>query len=55
VGRKGVKWAMRWGQEGEKARGLHADKKVECEKTQRNISGLKRWSLAKLAPQHQVI
>jgi hypothetical protein len=42
VGRKRVKWTMRWRQEGEKARGLRADKKVECEKTRRNISGLKR-------------
>ncbi len=40
--RKRVKWRMRWRQEGEKARGLRADKKVECEKTRRNISVLKR-------------
>jgi hypothetical protein len=33
-----VKWTMRWGEEGEKARGLRADKKVECEKTRRNIA-----------------
>jgi hypothetical protein len=31
-----------WRQEGKKAKGLRADKKVECEKTRRNISGLKR-------------
>jgi hypothetical protein len=29
-------------QEGEKARGLRADKKVERDKTRRKISGLKR-------------
>jgi hypothetical protein len=33
---------MRWRQEEEKARGLRADKKVECEKTRRNTSGLKK-------------
>jgi hypothetical protein len=33
---------MRWRLEGEKARGLRADKKVECEETRRKISGLKR-------------
>jgi len=42
VGRKRGKWKMRWRQEGKKAKGLRADKKVECEKTRRNISGLKR-------------
>ena len=42
VGRKRVTWTMRWRQEGEKARGLRADMKVECEKTRRKISGLKR-------------
>jgi hypothetical protein len=42
VGRKRVKWRMRWRQEGEAARRLRADKKVECEKTRRNILGLKR-------------
>jgi hypothetical protein len=42
VGRKRVKWTMRWRQEGEKARGLRADKIVECQKTCRKISGLKR-------------
>jgi hypothetical protein len=42
AGRKRVKWTMCWRQQGQKARGLRADKKVECEKTRKNIWGLKR-------------
>jgi hypothetical protein len=42
VGKKRTKCAMRWRQEGEKKRVLRADKKVECEKSRRNISGLRR-------------
>jgi hypothetical protein len=33
---------LRYRKTTEKARGLRADKKVECEKTRRKISGLKR-------------
>ena len=34
-----MKWTIRWRQEGEKTRRIRVDKKVEYEKTLRNISG----------------